>query len=486
MKTTVKYVIISLLLLLGLGCVGILYLFFIPNSSIFGITYINHNKTIETEKFESSDISQIKLISRGYPVRILETKKEEIHLTAHSNSFGFVKLENEHLSVKTQQTNNVLSFEIIEPHGFTLINESYISLYIPSTKSFDLNLKNQKSNITINNQNLKINNLACSTEKGNFSFSKGTLEGELNLNLRKGDFVLAKEVVSNENDVTLKLTSGSFTSKVDMLGDINIKSNKRGVINITNCEDIIEDSKSAGGQINVKSLKYANIKAGDTKISIGKASQSVNITLFKSGSVKIKEELLGESSIVTNSGKIIINKPNSALSLSSNSGNITVTQATLAINVSSNKGTVNIKFAEDAPTYTENTQARTLYAKIKNGKLIATGVEHIGDCSDNPDKGITVTGDGSVNIKMNEVYGHNYIDGRDGRISVVINKDSQYVLKTSSSNGGVRVNLAQIAEYNGYTTKTERTTYVNCVTSNNTLTVTTNYGRLTVLDTNFA
>ena len=40
MKNVWKYVTISFLLLLGLGCAGVLYIFFVPGADIFHITYI--------------------------------------------------------------------------------------------------------------------------------------------------------------------------------------------------------------------------------------------------------------------------------------------------------------------------------------------------------------------------------------------------------------------------------------------------------------
>ena len=87
---------------------------------------------------------------------------------------------------------------------------------------------------------------------------------------------------------------------------------------------------------------------------------------------------------------------------------------------------------------------------------------------------------------MKNVLGENYIDGHNGSVYVIVNKDSQYTLTTSTSSGSVKVNLTQIEEVGGYITKTTRTTNVNCLTSSNLFNISTNYGNLTVLDTNFA
>ena len=164
------------------------------------------------------------------------------------------------------------------------------------------------------------------------------------------------------------------------------------------------------------------------------------------------------------------------------------------ISTKTNYGNSYIEFAEDAGHYSEADleKSRTLYATIHNGTLTAKGVEHIGSSATDSTQGIIVTGKGRVNLNMNDVRGENIVKGKNGNVKIIINHQSAYKLTTNpetKTTGSVKVNLMQIAQYNGYTTKTQTDTYVNCTEQtydNNSLTVSTTTGDLTILDTKLA
>lgn len=490
MKKVWKYIIISLLLLLGLACIGVLYLFFVPGSSLFNITYINYNIKKETAHYDPSAVSTIELSTRAYDVEILESEDDKISLKANSNSFGFVLEKNKGFDVNSRLVGSTLEITVYEPHGFVTRNVSSIQLYLPTSQAYNLKLENYKATTTIKDENIQINNLSYLSKKGTLKFAKGKVDGDISLNIGKGDVIFSDAVETAKNDVSLKLTSGLFKAENKDFGDISIESNERGVIKFGSCLNLRETQKTAGGQISAKTVMHAHITAGDTIISIESITNAANIDLSASGSVSIGN-LSGESSISTNSGNIHLGKVLSPITLFSESGNINVDSATLQVTVTVNYGEASIDFDLNAPSYTSNTTegARTLYATIKNGKLTATGVEHIGVASDSSqnisDGGIKITGNGRAYIKMQNIYGTNSILGNNGSVNVVINKDAEYILKTSTVGGSVRVNLTQISEFGGYRTKEARTTKVNCSSSSESLTVTTNYGDLTVLDTNF-
>ncbi len=487
MKKVWKYITISFLLLLGLCCVGVLYLFFVPNSSLFNITYINHNITRESEKYNNASVSRIELNSRAFDVKIMESEGDEIYIKTRGNSFGFVMKKNSNLSISSKLESNVLKFSVTEPYGFAARNDSYIHLYIPKDKSVDLYLQNKKAETTINS-NVTINNLKYTTQKGDFEFKKGSINGNLTLNLEKSNFKIYEESQTKFNNVTLNLTTGSFKAIKNSLGDVTILSNSRGVIDLNSCQTIRENAPSAGGQIYANTVEHVNVTAGDTILSINEITDSASINLTKSGPVVINT-LTGISNIATNSGNIKLGTTNSQLTVQSESGNITINKAYKTVAAKVGYGSANIKFADDAESYLTDKFARVLYASIKNGSLTATGVEHVGTPEENTqttiDGGVKITGNGNASIYMQNAYGNNNIVGHNGSVYVVIGKESVYKLTTSSTAGNVRVNLTQTPEYNGYTTRDLRTTYVNCKSSSNNLTISTNYGDLTVLDTNF-
>ena len=166
---------------------------------------------------------------------------------------------------------------------------------------------------------------------------------------------------------------------------------------------------------------------------------------------------------------------NSSSSLTTNTGNINVNKAYLTTSVKTNNGDINIAFAEDAESFKTNSNSRKIIGELRNGKINVIGAENIT---------LTIKDKARANINMKDVCGTNSISGKHGEVNVVINKDSVYTLTTSSTAGNVRVNLTQISEYKGYTTKENRITNVNCVNSTNTFAVTTENGNLTILDTN--
>jgi len=254
-------------------------------------------------------------------------------------------------------------------------------------------------------------------------------------------------------------------------------------IEVNECETLVENLASVGGSISIGKISQINVKASDTNIYINEVSDGAIIDLTGSGKITINT-LKGVSTLSTNSGSINLNNIETTLTLTSNNGNIRVSNAKYKIKVNTNYGDVSINFSEDAPSYLENSNARFLIANIANGTLTASGVEHLG--TTNKNEGIKITDKGRLFLKMNNIYGENAIDGTNGLVDVVINKDSNYELTTKSNAGYVRVNLAQISQYNGYTTKTETKTNVNCSSSVNKLSVSTNNGDLKILDTNFA
>ncbi|MBQ8615241.1 MAG: DUF4097 family beta strand repeat protein, partial [Clostridia bacterium] len=364
-----------------------------------------------------------------------------------------------------------------------------IELYLPASKAFDLTISNIKAKTTINSENIQINNFKYTTQKGSLTFKSGALNGNLELNLGSGDFTVSKDVATNTNDISLKMTTGSFKAPNSVFGDLTITENKRGVISIGACANLRESQKSAGGQITINLVTHANITAGDTIIKINEITNSAIIDLTKSGKVKI-DKLTGISSISTNTGSINLDETLSPITLYSESGDINVSRAFYKVSVKANNSSVRINFAYTAESYLSNNDARVLYASIKNGSLTATGVEHVGVASSDTqailDGGIKITGNGRAHITMQNIYETNSIEGNNGTINIVVNKDSQYVLKTSSAGGSVRVNLTQTSEFGGYRNQELITTYVNCSSSTNSLDVTTNNGSLTILDTNFA
>ena len=59
MKKVGKYLTITLLFVTGLFFVGLLYLFFGPKSSLFGLTFISYNETRLTQYYDISQVEKV-------------------------------------------------------------------------------------------------------------------------------------------------------------------------------------------------------------------------------------------------------------------------------------------------------------------------------------------------------------------------------------------------------------------------------------------
>lgn len=492
MKKVGKYLAISMLLLLGLCCVGVLYIFFIPNASLFNITYINHNNQIKSSVYNAEEISHVVVNSRAYDVEVVASNNDEIQLEVYSNSFGFTLTKNENVNLSASVSNSVLTFNVKESYGAAIKNNSRIKLHVSSNFPVDLTLSNKSATTIINSDDVKIKNLTYSSNNGNFYFNKGQINETINLDINKANFYISNTVKTNINNVKLKLSSGKFYANNQKLGEVELLKNSRGVVNIKECTRFTENISSAGGQINIEKASYVNILTSDSIISINEITDGANIELTASGKVSI-QTLKTISSIKTNSGDIFVNNAESNLTLHSNSGNIKVNSAQTIVSVNTISGKAEIFFNENAESFKNSTDGftyRVLNARVKNGTLIATGVEHLGLVKDaegvDVGEGVEITGSGKITIKMNNVFGENQIIGNNGNVNMVINKQSVYTLLTESETGNVRVNLTQIIQYGGYNTTTLTETNVNCKNSENKLSVKTTNGSLFVYDTNFA
>ena len=475
MKVFWKYFLIIILLLIGLCALGVLYLFFVPGSSLFGITYISYHNDYNSNPYDCASIDTIELNSRTYSVSIVPASSENISLKVYANSVGFVLEKNSDVNIQAEVEDGVLTFNVDEPYGAAITNESYIQLRIPTSKSFNIMLKNNNAQTNIDNENLKINNLIYTTESGNFNFSNGEISGNIEANIERADFIIEENAKTNNNNVTLSATSGYFEVLKNVLGDIYIESNKNAVICIKECNDFRSNMNEAGGRIEIETAFYVEINSSDTNIYINNITSGGTISLTKAGKVKI-DNVLATMDITTNSGEISIKNSTAPLILTTDDGKISVNSTYSRVTANSKYGDINVNFNENAESYQNNPNSRMLQAITNNGKITSSGVENVI---------ITINDNGRADINMKNVFGENIIEGKTGSVSLIIDTNAKYKLYTKTNSGNVSVNLAQISNFGGYTEK-EHTEYVNGTVSdynNSTLIVTTTSGSLYIRDT---
>ena len=110
MKKVGKYFLITTLLLTGLFFVGMLFLFFVPSSSLFGITFISHNDRLISKDYKINNVNQIILNSRSYDVDITTTTDSYVTARVECHSLGYVLKNNSKVLLKEEFTNGILTF----------------------------------------------------------------------------------------------------------------------------------------------------------------------------------------------------------------------------------------------------------------------------------------------------------------------------------------------------------------------------------------
>ncbi len=474
-----KYFLIILLLVLGLIMVGILYLFFVPGSKLFNITYVSLNAQGFSKAYSVDEVQTIKIESRDYPISIVEATSDNVSLKLYSNSLGFALVKHSTISFNSQIEDGELTFVVNEPYGWLSKGKSYIELRVPENFSANLSIVNRNATVSVAKEDFTINNLFYQANIGTFNYTKGAITGSLDLELNRSDFSIAEEVATDGNEVTLNVKDGSFSALKESLGEVTIETNERGVFRIGACDTITERVSSAGGRIEVGTLGSVNIRASDTNVYIGTLSNGGTVELTKSGDIEINDTQ-ALTDLKTNTGNITVDKAEQRLLVETEDGTITVKNAMFAVSAKSNYGDINITFNEEASHYSSDNEARALNATTNNGKITASGVENIV---------LTIDNKGRAEIYMDDVLGVNSIAGKAGSVYVKINKNSKYVLTTRSDSGAVSVDLMQLdvtLGVRGYTTREETITRVNLSTgetTSNSLVVTTTSGDLTIRDT---
>ena len=475
MKVFLKYFLIVILLLIGLMALGILYLFFVPGSSLFGITYISYHDNYYSEAYDTSAISTIRVNSRAYDVYVVPASSEEISLRVYANSLGFVMNKNSDVGIEANVEDDTLIFDIDEPYGASVVNDSFVQLRVPTDKAFNIILNNRSALTSINNDSLQINNLIYETNSGNLTFSRGKLLGYIDASIGRADFVIGENASIDKNNIYLSATSGYFEALHTTLGDVTVEKNDNAVILINTCNNFDEDQSKAGGRIEISTVSQVNIVSADTNVYIDTLTDGGTIRLTKSGKIEINN-VLAETDLFTNTGNITINESRGPISMTTENGNIRIKSAYLRVQTNTDYGDVNITFNEDAESFSTNPNARSLMSTTNNGKISATGVENVY---------ILIQDNGRAEIEMRDVFGENIVEGKRGSVSMIINRYSKYRLHTKTDSGDVSVNLMQISGIGsgGYTDK-ERTEYINCTISSYsaTLDVTTTSGNLHIRD----
>lgn len=497
-----KYFTITILLLLGLCCAGILYMFFV-GAPLFNFKYVSYNKSYYSSEYsvENNSINTVKLINGRFEVKVLDSSTNNISMKVHNGVFGFTTKQsaNFDFSENLDKENGVLTFTITEPHGFAATGRSSIELYLPETGGLDLILSNTGAKTSFNSK-VEINNLSYTTRSGDFEFNQGKISGQMNLSLGRASFKIADAVETNTNEVNLKMTSGSFNCPNKEFDVINLISSTSGVLRAGKCNEINGENENAGGSITIDMVGNANLVAGDTNVRISTLTSGI-IEIGKTGRININKTL-GRVNLHAKAGNIWVGEANYELTCTSSSGNISIDKSYKVVNAETTSGDISINFDFEGNTnsvgddksyatknsYSEDKDNRRVIVKTASGTINCYGVENID---------ATITGAGAANIYLENVLGDNIIKSeKNGSVYVQVKEFTRdimpdgwahFVLDTQSS-GYVRVNFTQMDETYGKTNSELHETinpYLNKEQENG-LKIEMGGGSLTVLDSKTA
>ena len=472
MKKVGKYILILALLLAGLFFIALLFLFFIPDSSLFGITYIGKGSQHYSQAYAASGVNTIVINNSAFNVEIVTVKdSDKISLLVENRMFGFTLKKHSAVTISPKLFKQTLTFNIEEPYGVAFKNGSYIELRIPanmvkdptSAYGFNLTLNNSSSKSNINCEQSAINNLKFTTKSGSLNINKGAVTGNISLDLSRGSCNIANTSTLNSNNVTLKQTSGSFSTEDKVvLGNINHTQNTTGDVDINVCNNYIAPLNTAGGNISIQKVNNElELTSTDTNLYVKEQnSGGIKINLTESGAVTIDKINAAEriADITTKNGSINIKNSRKNLKLiTTNSGSITATNIYAEVSATSNRGNINISYAKDAANFdytNPNSSSRKATINTQSGTVNVSGVQNIN---------LTITKNGNATVNMNEVYGNNKISAQNGSVKVVtpsnrnVETTHKYNLTTQSDESGtVYVAISGVEEYTTKASKTIR------------------------------
>lgn len=475
-----KYFAIVLLSLIGLCAVGVLYLFIVPNSSLFGICYISYNKDYDslTYNVDENAINSITLNSKNYNVEIKTSPStsKDVYVRVYSNSFGFVLKKHSQVNIDAKLLTGDLTFNISEPYGACFKNRSKITMYVPENFAVNLKLSNKDATTNLNGEKLKIKNLSATTNNGEFNLNCSVSEN-IAISLNRGNFTFGEDATTNQNQVELKTNTGNLYAQNAELGDVQIKSNFRAMIKIKKCNNFNITNQSAGGSIDINEVNNLSIDSSDTNVHINKVNNGGSISLSSSGKVDI-DEICASMTISTHDGNINIGKVNAHTIWAKTTGNghISVKNVFASVMADTKYGNINIEFNPTADSYSSNANSKKLQATTSDGKIYATDVENVN---------IEISGNGSAEVYMSNVLGENKIQSKSGNVYAQFADASSFVLSTKSDSNVANINCVQFTEIGGQNHIFSGSNSFNINTSSengNSLSISTTSGYIKVRD----
>jgi len=461
MKKIVNKIGLYLLVLFAISislfiiCIG--YLFLIPKSELFGITYIKDTtkKTYSSIDYDIDLIKTIEIKSDKYNINLISSNKiEDIRFEVYNDFNGFVKTKKSEnkINLNYNPSNDSLVLETKTVSGWVDNGSSKINLIIPEVlfdETHNIKLSaNKKCNINIEGfKDAKFGSVEVSLSRGDFYFDNISINN-LYIKSNRGEIVAGKNVAGEIETLTLDLGRNKVNflkagkaedilkEENSIYSDINFKINKLILracekntdLKFYRCGKILSDTGCvlSGGKITVAECDMFSIESKDFSIDAYCVNDNTYINKFNAvgtGAVSVRE-VKNISDFKTKNGKIYVGKAEKEIVLESKSGTIQLDSARYGVTAISEMGNVNIKFDKELDN--SNGQLGIIDSlRTVSGVVKVYGVNKIN---------LIATGKADIYLEFDKVVGDSEIILTEAKSKIVVPKDEAVELKVVGEN----------------------------------------------------
>jgi len=509
-KGIIKYLFILIGLIVAVGIITLGIMYFFPSVNLFGYHFYKGNNVVQyISAYDTTSTAAgdhiIKVngdIASNFDVLILKADGYDINVTTYetassyaplfqyrftSNMKGLKKLEDAVPQVHVQTKNielvqgeglkKVLQFEITEPRGLFVRNNTTFDLQLPEeVLSFGKLIVQSKSGTivvgdTYDARKFSISNADITSTSGKVILKNTNVTSTLNIKKNSGSFYVQNDISA---DVNIDCKDGKYSfqnlsSNVTILGknaDVQLK-NVAGNVSVRMDYGLFRANTISGQLSSLSNPNTGNQNNCDLKIQ--KVLKTVLVN-NNSGAIEIGQVSqlndnsdLSKIDIVTKSGNTKINNCFAKdVNISSTRGKISLDNCIGSIYASTTYGNININFLEDqenvdGATSTDvnnalvNLTTKTLILETARGNSGDGSIEAKNIRSKNVN--LKSNGDGKITATFASIVGNCEITSNRGSVNVVV-PNVAHLLKWKASNS------ADIAVFNVFTSEINSANYI--------------------------
>lgn len=335
------YIAIILGILIVIGVVVLVLMYFFPNLKIAGYGFILRSNV-------ASEEDSVTLVNTTTPISLtINTGDFDIKLSAYEDTENTRVITYQYYDCTIGMTNSEitsvnqvfggtsLTLTLNEPTGLLTYGESYFDIKVPNNYNYKLNLKSNGGDINVSE--LSVLALNVTSNSGSFKISKSEtnalLLSSLILNTTYGKYYLNNyDTITVSSTVQITSNRGDFYIKTLSCHSMIVRGNDvalyADVINTTlGSEDTGFDFASSNGKLEIGTLN---------------SGSKQNSVVVESCQIEIPNDIIGITRITSTYGNIILGTIYSNAVIESTNGNISVTKAISKIIITSQYGDITI------------------------------------------------------------------------------------------------------------------------------------------------